>query len=70
MLKRTGYVRDYHIEIDASGITGRCHAPARLVRQSLSPVLRARNIEWSIVSETGQRPGSEDIVTVRLTDTR
>lgn len=69
MLERTGYVRDYTVTVGPGGITGRCRAPARLVRQSLAPVLRVRDIEWSISSHS-ETPRGDEIVTVRLTDGR
>ena len=63
---RLGFVRSHRIDVGPEGITGHIRAPARLFRQSLAPVIRARNL-CCTTQKSDPRP--EEVVTFRLSNT-
>lgn len=67
MLATTGFVRQHSIRVTADGITGDITAPARLIHQSLAPVLASRGIGYRIDRDPEV---AEAVVTATLFDTR
>lgn len=73
MCRRHGFIQDFHISVGPDGaISGYIRANARLIRQSLAPVLRARGIEWTTdnTAESSNTRRCEGVVTIQLSDER
>jgi len=67
MLSGCGFVRSHDMRLNVDNeITGHLKAPARLLRQSLAPVLKARDLGYTTLDQPGEPRGTDDVVTVRV----
>jgi len=70
MLSRCGFVRSHDLRLNADNeIAGHLKAPARLLRQSLAPVLKARQLSYTTLDQPGEPRGTDSVVTVRVFET-
>lgn len=66
-LSRCGFVRSHDLRLDASNeITGHLKAPARLLRQSIAPILKARDLGYTILEQPSEPRGTDNVVTARV----
>jgi hypothetical protein len=67
ILSRCGFIRSHDMRLNADNeITGHLKAPARLLRQSLAPVLKARDLSYTTLERPGEPRGTDGVVTVRV----